>query len=555
MKKRIYKSMLFLALITIILTFLLMIGIIYREYYVLMKQEIRNEALFISAGYSQSGQALFSKLANIEDSDRITWVDSDGTVLFDNIAEADNMENHLSRPEIADALRSGSGEAVHLSGTLGTQTFYHAVRLRDGTALRVSATTNSVYKAVLDFIPYIALISLPVILLSMIIAGMLTKKIIVPLNGLNLEEPLSNDVYDELSPLLSRMAKQNDQIEGQMNKLREKQEEFRAITENIGEGIAVLDSKGHILSINGSASAIFGVSLPDSMGRHILTLNRSIPVQRTLEAAMEGQPHEDTFTKGSNTYNLLASPVKDGNRVSGIILLILDITEKYSAEKLRREFSANVSHELKTPLTSISGYAELMKNGMVKQEDIAVFSDRIYNEARNLISLIDDIIRISRLDENNTELFFEEVDLLELAQETADRIAPLAEQRNIALSVEGERAMVSGVRQILEEMLYNLCDNAVKYNYENGTVKVKVSASTGNVILSVADSGFGIPAEHQNRVFERFYRIDKSHSRDNGGTGLGLSIVKHSAQFHNAKLQLTSNPGRGTKVTVIFKGM
>jgi two-component system phosphate regulon sensor histidine kinase PhoR len=553
MKKRIYKSMLLLALITILFTSSLITGVIYREFFIRMQQEIRNEALFISAGFNQNGQAVLSELAGQANSSRITWVASDGTVLFDNMAEAKNMENHRSRPEIADALKNGSGEAVHLSRTLGTQTFYHADRLKDGTVLRVSATTNSVFKSVLSFLPYIALISLPVILLTMVIANLLTKKIIVPLNSLNLENPLSNDVYDELSPLLSRMASQNDQIEAQFKKLREKQEEFNAITENIGEGIIVLNGRGQILSINKSAASIFGVSSADSISKHILTLNRSIPLQKAVESAMSGHSYEDTLPKGKNIFHLLASPVKEDHPVKGVILFLLDITEKQTAEKMRREFSANVSHELKTPLTSISGYAELMKNGMVKDEDIIVFSDRIYNEARHLIRLVEDTIQISRLDEKNIQLPFEQIDLLELAQDVAGRLAPHALKKQIRVSVSGEKAVISGVRQILGEMVYNLCDNAIKYNYEKGMVDVNVSASSGNVTLTVADNGFGIPREHQSRVFERFYRIDKSHSRDTGGTGLGLSIVKHSAEYHNARIQLSSEPGKGTVISVIFQ--
>lgn len=382
---------------------------------------------------------------------------------------------------------------------------------------------------------------------------MLTKKIIYPLNNLDLENPLSNDVYDELSPLLSRMAKQNEQIEKQFKKIKEKQEEFDAITENISEGIIVLNSKGQILFINKSAAAMFNVNSQDIVNQHIITLDRSMPFQKAVEKAMSGHLFEDGFSIGEDNYNLLASPVKDDLQVKGVILFILDVTEKQTAEKIRREFTANVSHELKTPLTAISGYAELMKSGMVRAEDIAEFSERIYNEAKYLINLIDDIIRISRLDEKNVNLPYEEIDLLELAEEIAERLSSLAQQRHIKMTVGGDHGCILGVRQILEEMIYNLCDNAIKYNYENGTVDIRVKELPDNVVLTVADSGFGIPREHQSRVFERFYRIDKSHSRETGGTGLGLSIVKHSVEFHNAKLNLTSKPGKGTTITVTFK--
>ncbi|HEY8349492.1 MAG TPA: ATP-binding protein [Clostridia bacterium] len=553
MKKRIYRNMLLLALITVMLASILITGLIYREFYIRMQQEIRNEAFLISNTYNLVGVEVFTYPAVLQNSNRITWVTEDGTVLFDNRTEAKDMENHGNRPEISDAIRYGSGEAFHLSITLGTQTFYHAVQLSDGTVLRVSFAVDSVFRSVLDLVPYIALLALPVILLAMAIAGMLTKKIILPLNSLDLDDPLSNDVYDEFTPLLSRMAKQNEQIKSQFEKLKEKQEEFNAITENIREGIIVLNDKGSILSINKSAASIFSVSAGDMTGKHILTLDRSIPLQKAIETAMDGQLSEDTFTIGESSYNLLASPVRDSGTVKGIILFILDVTEKQSAEKMRREFTANVSHELKTPLTSISGYAELMKNGMVRPEDIPGFAERIWNEARHLIDIIDDVIRISRLDEKNVQIPFEEVDLLELAEETAARLAPLAQQKNIKISVGGDSAVIHGVRQILEEMVYNLCDNAIKYNYENGKVDVRVESLSDNVELAVSDSGFGIPAEHQCRVFERFYRIDKSHSRETGGTGLGLSIVKHGAEFHNAKIRLLSRPGRGTTITVTFK--
>ncbi|MFU0832528.1 MAG: histidine kinase [Oscillospiraceae bacterium] len=553
MKKRIYKNMLMLALISIFLTSFLITGVIYRAFYLRMQQEIRNETLFISTAYNRIGEEFFSRFADQESSSRITWIANDGTVLFDNMADAKSMENHRNRPEIADALIHDSGEAVHLSKTLGTQTFYRAVRLNDGTVLRVSVTINSVFKSVLAFMPYMAFIILLIVILTMIIANLLTKKIILPINNLDLENPLSNDVYDELFPLLSRMARQNDQIKSQFKKLKEKQEEFNAITENIREGIIVLNNKGVILFLNKSATGIFNVSAQDIINRHILTLDRSIPLQKAIETAMQGRSYEITFTIGEDFFNLLASPVKDDEVVKGVILFILDVTEKQSAEKMRREFAANVSHELKTPLTSISGYAELMKNGMVQPENIVEFSNRIYNEARHLINLIDDVIRISRLDEKNIQLPFEEIDLLELAKETVSRLSPRAQQKQIKLSVSGKKAVISGVKQILSEMIYNLCDNAIKYNYEKGKVDVSVIPFPHQVVLTVADNGFGIPKEYQSRVFERFYRIDKSHSRETGGTGLGLSIVKHSAEFHHASVQLLSEPGKGTTITVIFR--
>jgi two-component system phosphate regulon sensor histidine kinase PhoR len=551
-KRRIYYGMLLLALITIIFTSFLIIRITYREFYIHMQQQIRNEALFISAGFHQSGGDFFARLEEEANISRITWVAGNGKVLYDNRANPETMENHRNRPEIADALKYGCGESVHLSNTLGTQTFYYAVLLEDGTVLRVSAITSSVYRSVLRLIPYVAILSLPVIILAMVIANMLTKKIVSPINNLNLETPLFNETYDELSPLLSRMDAQNAQIENQIKKLKDTRAEFNAITENIREGIIVLDDKGQILSINKSAAAIFSINEKHLINKHIFILYRGITFQKAVESAMNGQTCEDIFTRDKKTYHILVSPVRDSHIVKGVILFIWDITEKEYIERMRREFSANVSHELKTPLTSISGYAELIKNGVAKPEDIANFSERIYNESKHLIRLVDDIIQVSKLDEKNVQLPFEDINLLELAQEAAGRLSPLASKKGIRLAVSGETAYISGVRQLIEEMIYNLCDNAIKYNYQNGRVDINVRRTPDHVILTIADNGFGIPREHQKRVFERFYRIDKSHSRQTGGTGLGLSIVKHSAEYHNAKIQLSSEPGKGTTIAITF---
>jgi len=552
MKKRIYNSMIFLVIFTVLLTSSLITGIIYRGFYYRIQEEIRNEALFISIGLNQNGEAFFSELENKGVTNRVTWIDADGRVLFDNVAEAKDMDNHLDRPEITEALKNGFGESVHLSKTMGSQTYYYAVRLNNGTVLRVSTTTDSIYKLVLNFIPYIFIICLTVLFMSLLIANLLTKKIITPINNLNLEKPLSNDIYDELSPLLSRMEKQNEKIENQFNEIKMRQEELRAIMENVSDGIIVLNSKGRIISINNAAAFIFDVGLEECVNKHILVLSRSSVFQEAVEAAIKGNSYENTITKGSSIFNLLASPVKDDKPVKGIILFVLDVTEKANAEKIRREFSANVSHELKTPLTSILGYAELLKNDMVKVEDISSFASRIYNEARNLINLVEDIIKLSRLDEKDPHFLFEEVDLLRLTENVVERLSSIAQKKEIDILVNGVKARIRGVRQILEEMIYNLCDNAIKYCDEKSKVELTVSVSNDNVILTVSDNGPGIEKEHQSRIFERFYRVDKSHSRGSGGTGLGLAIVKNGAKFHNAKIELFSKRGEGTKISIIF---
>lgn len=553
MKKRIYRNMLLLTVIAVILTSLLVSLALYQEFNKRMQQEIRNEARFLSIGYNQLGEAVFKETGDQVLTSRITWIDKDGKVLFDSSTEAEDMENHGDRPEVTAALKNGFGEAVHISSTLGIRTYYYTILLRDGTVLRISTATGSVIKAIISFIPYMLIISLLVIYLASRIAGVLTQKIVIPLNNLNLDDPLSNDIYDELSPLLSRMAKQKRQIQDQFNSLKNKQEEFSAIADNIGEGIIVLDGRGFVLSINKSAERILDLDSSDKkLNKHILVLNRSLALQKVLKAALKGQSSEDIYLKEDRSYNILANPVMDEDKISGIILLILDRTEKISAEKIRREFSANVSHELKTPLTSISGYAELIKTGMVKPEDTIMFAERIYDEAKHLIRLVEDIIQISKLDEKNVQLPFEDVDLHELADETVKRLSSLAQQKGIRMTVTGERAVVRGVKPILEECIYNLCDNAIKYNRENGWVDVTVKPFGGKAILTVADNGLGIDRKDQERIFERFYRIDRSHSRETGGTGLGLSIVKHSAEFHNATIELTSSPGRGTTISVIF---
>lgn len=552
MKKRIYWSIFTLALLSIVLTSILITFVLYKDFYKSMQEEIRNEAYFISVAYNQAGEKYLKDIEKSASDSRITLIKRDGTVLYDNKANVAEMDNHSNRPEVQQAIDNGFGESTHVSNTLGDQTFYRAIVLEDGNILRVAASISSVFQSVLDLIPYMFLISLTVIGLSIIVTNLLTKNIIHPINNLNLEEPLVNDVYDEISPLLIRMEKQGQLINKQFLELKEKREEFKAITDNISEGLIVLNGNRQVLSINKSATEILGVSPEDSINKHILTLNRSLALQNAVNLAIEGKPTEEIFTSGNRTYNLLASPIRDKEPTGGIAVFILDITEKQSAEKMRREFSANVSHELKTPLTSIRGYAELLKNEMVKEKDITVLATRIYDEAMHLINLIDDIIIISKLDEKKLDSEFKKVNLIELTQEVIDRLDPLARKKGIRIIFRSDKAYVLGIKQVLKEMIYNLCENAIKYNREKGKVEIEIITTDHNVTLKVSDDGPGIPKEDHDRIFERFYRIDKSHSRNTGGTGLGLSIVKNSADFHNAQLELSSEPGKGTSFTVIF---
>jgi len=555
MKRRIFLSMCLLAILTVLLSSMLTFVVMYRQIFDIMQREIEKEASYIAASL-ETAQDPRLFLQNVSTkAHRITLIADDGTVLFDSAERAENMENHRNRPEVSAALKNGIGKSVRLSRTLGKQTFYCAVLLKNGMVLRVANVMDSVYSAILSFVPYILFIIAVTLALALLIANRETKKIVEPINALNLQNPMSNDVYDELSPLLIRIAQQNKQIENQMHTLKEKHEEFNAITENMSEGLILLNEKADILSVNKSAIRIFGGhDSSNYLHRNILTLSRNLTLRAAVKKALEGDHCEEILEMGDRHYQLTTNPVWVNGRVKGAVVLILDITEKRAAEQIRREFSANVSHELKTPLTSILGYAEIIKNGMVKIEDIPGFAERIYNEANHLIALIDDIIRLSRLDEDNIDIPRKRVNLLELSKRVCARLEPQAREKSVIVSVSGQNGFVFGVEEILEQMIYNLCDNAIKYNKENGRVDVNISQSAKEVVLTVSDTGIGIPKEHQNRVFERFYRVDKSRSNRTSGTGLGLSIVKHVAMHHNARIELESQPGHGTTIRIIFPG-
>ncbi|MFO7295945.1 MAG: ATP-binding protein, partial [Clostridia bacterium] len=528
MKRRIFLSMCLLAILTVLLSSMLTFVVMYRQIFDIMQREIEKEASYIAASLETTEDPRLFLHSVSTKAHRITLIADDGTVLFDSIEKAENMENHKGRPEVSAALKSGIGKSVRLSRTLGKQTFYCAVLLKNGMVLRVANVMDSVYSAILSFVPYILCIIAVTFALALLIANRETKKIVEPINALNLQNPMSNDVYDELSPLLIRIAQQNKQIENQMHTLKEKHEEFNAITENMSEGLILLNEKADILSVNKSAIRIFGGhDSSNYLHRNILTLSRNLTLRAAVKKALEGDHCEEILEMGDRHYQLTTNPVWVNGRVKGAVVLILDITEKRAAEQIRREFSANVSHELKTPLTSILGYAEIIKNGMVKIEDIPGFAERIYNEANHLIALIDDIIRLSRLDEDNIDIPRKRVNLLELSKRVCARLEPQAREKSVIVSVSGQNGFVFGVEEILEQMIYNLCDNAIKYNKENGRVDVNISQSAKEVVLTVSDTGIGIPKEHQNRVFERFYRVDKSRSNRTSGTGLGLSIVKH----------------------------
>lgn len=553
MKKKIFWDTFVMALFGVLAAVLAVTYLMYREMYTNMEQEVRTEARFLSEAVRGEGKGYLERLDENGKHNRITLIDPDGTVEYDNAAAASDMSNHLQRPEVQAAMQNGEGSDVRESDTLGEQIFYAAVLLEDGSILRVARTTDSVVGLVMIYIPYIISICIVIAGIAFLLARLLSHEIVEPINNLNLEDPLAQDIYEELSPLVSRIARQNSSIEAAMQSLKEQKEEFSAITEHMSEGLIVVDCCGLVLSINGLAKKVFDVRGDDYQNHNILRLNRSVAMQNVVETALEGHDGEGMFQRNGRTYQLLSNPVYVEEKQRGVIILLLDVTEKEAAERQRREFTANVSHELKTPLQSISGYAEILQNGMVNTEDVPRFSERIYKEAQRLIRLVEDIIQLSQLDEGPASDRKEAVPLRSLAEEVVSRLGQVAEQKEISLSVSGEETVVMGSRQILDEMIYNLCDNGIKYNQPGGHVSVNIAlGESGSTVLSVQDDGIGIPEDSQSRVFERFYRVDKSRSKGRGGTGLGLSIVKHGAAFHGAQLKLESTLGEGTKISVIF---
>lgn len=549
MKNKIFHALVALAAMAVLVASGLITFLVSQDYFNETKKELAQEARYISMGLESGGNDFLNKIAAENGSNvRITLIDKDGIVLFDNQAEAKTLENHAMRQEIMEAVAVGAGEAERFSDTLDKTTYYYAVRLEDGKILRLARTIDSIYKSVLQMLPIMGGIVIVVAFLASIVARRVTFNLIKPLDQVNLDEPLDNETYDELAPFLTRIAKQKRQLSKNLKKLRGKQEELTIITNNMNEGLVLLNGQQNVLFINESAAKIFGFSAKEVIGRNILTVDRAQEVQDLLQKVSQAGKGEGLYEKDGHFYQLSGSSVNG----SGSVILIYDVTEKMTAEKLRREFSANVSHELKTPLQSILGYAEIMKNGLVKDEDKQRFLERIHAEAGNMIELIQNIMELSRLDENKTLDEFEDVDLLKLAQSVTLRLKHKAQTKGVTLNVSGSSACVCGVQSILSEVLYNLVDNSIKYNKDNGKVDVKVQDGSEEVTVSVSDTGIGIGAADRERVFERFYRADKSHSKEIGGTGLGLSIVKHGVLFHKGRVELESEPGVGTTITFVL---
>ena len=544
MTSKIFRSTVLVAVIVLLCSLGVVMGVLYNHFTDVQVQQLKNELSLAVTGTEQYGNAF---LENVEaDRFRVTWIDTDGTVLFDTQVDQTTMENHADREEILEAFETGRGSAVRNSTTLTEQTYYEAQRLQDGTVLRISTNQESAWALMMDMLWPVVLVAILAIGLSALLARRMAKNIVEPLNKLDLEQPLKNDVYEEISPLLHRIHRQHRQIAEQIDQLNRKANEFQQITSHMQEGLVLLDSEGTIISINPAAKALFEAE-DDCVGKNFLTIDRTSSMRNAVNDALDKGRGYAKLSRNGRNYQFDLSRIESDSAVIGAVVLAFDITERLNAEQMRREFSANVSHELKTPLQGIIGSAELLESGMVKREDEVRFVGHIKKEASRLVSLIQDIIRLSQLDEG-VELPKEKVDMLELAEDVKAILETSAAEKQVTVHIAGKGFCVEGVRRMLHEVVYNLCDNAIKYNVSGGSVEIHVE----NKKLSVRDTGIGIPAEHKDRIFERFYRVDKSHSKASGGTGVGHSIVKHALQYHHGKIALESEPGRGTTISVLF---
>ena len=548
MTKRIFRATLLVGVAVLIASLALVMGALYSYFGRVQESQLRDELSLAVVGVEQNGTDYLKKLES--DQYRITWLRADGAVLYDTRADAESMENHAQRQEVQQALATGEGESSRYSDTLLQKTVYYAKRLPDGTVLRLSAIRVTTGVLVLNMLQPILLVLAVALILSGVLASRLARRITEPLNRLDLEHPLENDTYEELAPLLRRMEHQRRQIDRQMDELRRRSEEFEQITGSMSEGLVLLDEAGVILSINPAARRLLDAA-ENCVGQDLLTVDRDVALSDALRQAAEQGHSEFRGQRNGREYQFDVTRIQSEGRTAGTVLLVFDVTERAFAERNRREFTANVSHELKTPLQGIIGSAELLENGLVKQEDVPRFIGHIRSEAQRLVTLIGDIIRLSQLDEGEP-MPAEPVELLALAREAAESLQSAAAARNVTITVEGEPVELTGVRRLLYEIVFNLCDNAIKYNTDGGRVQVTVTKENETAAVTVRDTGIGIPPDQQDRVFERFYRVDKSHSKASGGTGLGLSIVKHAVQYHHGAIHLQSEVGKGTEIRVTF---
>ena len=548
MTKRIFRATLLVGVAVLIASLTLVMGALYSYFGRVQESQLRDELSLAVVGVEQNGTDYLRKLKS--DQYRITWLRADGAVLYDTQADAESMENHAQRQEVQQALATGEGESSRYSDTLLQKTVYYAKRLPDGTVLRLSAVRVTAGVLVLNMLQPILLVLAAALILSGVLASRLARRITEPLNRLDLEHPLENETYEELAPLLRRMEHQRRQIDRQMDELRRRSEEFEQITGSMSEGLVLLDEAGVILSINPAARRLLDAA-ENCVGQDLLTVDRDVALSDALRQAAEQGHSEFRGQRNGREYQFDVTRIQSEGRTAGTVLLVFDVTERAFAERNRREFTANVSHELKTPLQGIIGSAELLENGLVKQEDVPRFIGHIRSEAQRLVTLIGDIIRLSQLDEGEP-MPAEPVELLALAREAAESLQSAAAARNVTVTVEGEPVELIGVRRLLYEIVFNLCDNAIKYNTDGGRVQVTMTKENETAAVTVRDTGIGIPPDQQDRVFERFYRVDKSHSKASGGTGLGLSIVKHAVQYHHGAIHLQSEVGKGTEIRVTF---
>ncbi|WP_462367976.1 sensor histidine kinase [Ruminococcus callidus] len=552
MTRKIFQSIIAVVISVLLLSLALITGVLYNHFETTMLDQLRTTAQFAEQGVEQEGMAYFDSLH--AQNCRVTWIAADGTVKYDNRSNPKTMENHADRQEVREAMENDSGTSVRRSSTLSEHTMYYAKRLSDGTVLRLSMSQRSVLFLMGGMLSPLVFIFLAACLLAGVLSYRVSKKIVKPLSEIDLKHPEQVETYDELSPFLQRIAAQNREIDARMAEIRKQQQEFSMITENMSEGLFVVDRNYQILSYNKSAMQIFGMD-PGQEHENLLAVNRSEGFRNAVDSALKGRHTQENLELNGRVYQIIANAVCQpdfAEDMVGAVILVLDVTEKEAQEQYRREFTANVSHELKTPLTSISGIAEIIRNGIVKPEDIPHFAGKIYDESQRLITLIGDIIKLSRLDENQVPMERETVDMLEMARDVVQQLSSVARKNGVTLVANGTHGQVQGVRQVLGEMVYNLCENAVKYNRAGGRVWVDVQQVADHVVLRVKDTGIGIPAAEQGRIFERFYRVDKSHSKAVGGTGLGLSIVKHGAALHHATISVSSEPEQGTEITLTF---
>ena len=552
MTRKIFQSIIAVVISVLLLSLALITGVLYNHFETTMLDQLRTTAQFAEQGVEQEGMAYFDSLH--AQNCRVTWIAADGTVKYDNRSNPKTMENHADRQEVREAMENDSGTSVRRSSTLSEHTMYYAKRLSDGTVLRLSMSQRSVLFLMGGMLSPLVFIFLAACLLAGVLSYRVSKKIVKPLSKIDLKHPEQVETYDELSPFLQRIAAQNREIDARMAEIRKQQQEFSMITENMSEGLFVVDRNYQILSYNKSAMQIFGMD-PRQEHENLLAVNRSEGFRNAVDSALKGRHTQENLELNGRVYQIIANAVCQpdfAEDMVGAVILVLDVTEKEAQEQYRREFTANVSHELKTPLTSISGIAEIIRNGIVKPEDIPHFAGKIYDESQRLITLIGDIIKLSRLDENQVPMERETVDMLEMARDVVQQLSSVARKNGVTLVANGTHGQVQGVRQVLGVMVYNLCENAVKYNRAGGRVWVDVQQVADHVVLRVKDTGIGIPVAEQGRIFERFYRVDKSHSKAVGGTGLGLSIVKHGAALHHATISVSSEPEQGTEITLTF---